>query len=122
VLCTTHHRLLHERKLEVSGDAEGVLDFRDARGDAIAQPAQLDVREPNHGATQGGSREAMGSDDYCDHPAARRLLQIMGRRGGWTMDALGEASGLAASEVSVGLLMLELGRRVQKRDFAFDPV
>jgi hypothetical protein len=53
---------------------------------------------------------------------ALRLLRIMGRRGGWTPDALVDASGLAASEVNVALTLLELAGQVRCRAFGFDPV
>jgi hypothetical protein len=52
---------------------------------------------------------------------AERLLQIMGHRKGWNLDALAEASGLSVREVSVALTRLELGGCVQRRAFAFDP-
>ena len=53
---------------------------------------------------------------------AVRLIHVMGRGRGWTLDALTEASGLSAQEVSVALTLLELGGRVRRRAFAFDPV
>jgi hypothetical protein len=46
----------------------------------------------------------------------------MGRRGGWSMDALVEKSGLSASEVSAALTVLEINGSVRYRDFVFDPV
>ena len=53
---------------------------------------------------------------------AQRLLQIMGRRGGWSDDALIEASGLSASQVAVNLTLLEVAGRVRRRDFYLEPV
>jgi predicted Rossmann fold nucleotide-binding protein DprA/Smf involved in DNA uptake len=53
---------------------------------------------------------------------AVRLIHLMGRSGGWSLDALTEASGLSVQEVSVALTLLELGGRVRRRAFAFDPV
>ena len=56
--------------------------------------------------TQGGSRPDEGEE---------RLLAVMGQRGGWNVDALCEATGLAAQAASVALLTCELAGRV-KRD------
>jgi hypothetical protein len=53
---------------------------------------------------------------------AVRLIHLMGHCGGWTLDALTEASGLSVQEVSIALTLLELGGRVQRRAFAFHPV
>ena len=38
------------------------------------------------------------------------------------MEALTESSGLSVQEVCVGVTLLELGGRVRRRAFAFDPV
>jgi len=46
----------------------------------------------------------------------------MGRRGGWSDDALIEASGLSASQVAVNLTLLEVAGRVRRRDFYLEPV
>jgi hypothetical protein len=100
--------------------------------------------EHGMGATQGGSSEnAMGAtqggsatervmerriDDECGgigseaREPALRLMRVMGRSGGWTIDALTESSGLSVPEVCGALSLLELGRRVRRRAFAFDPV
>jgi predicted Rossmann fold nucleotide-binding protein DprA/Smf involved in DNA uptake len=64
---------------------------------------------------------AFGEQSLAREPGAR-LLAVMGRRGGWSIDALAEASGLVAREVTVALTLLELGGRVQRRAFAFDPM
>jgi hypothetical protein len=53
---------------------------------------------------------------------AVRLIHVMGRGRGWTVDALTEASGLSAREVNVALTLLELGGCVRRCAFAFDPV
>jgi hypothetical protein len=83
-------------------------------------------------ATQGGSSGAptdqridnewvgIGVEQACE--PAWRLMQVMGRSGGWTLDALAEATGLSAQEVCVALTLLELGGHVRQRAFAFDPV
>jgi DprA/Smf-like nucleotide binding protein involved in DNA uptake len=203
VLCTTHHRLLHEGKLSISGDADQELQFQDALGQLLAasrgpsspfqhQPGananasqdelansstRHERHDPQHCATQGGSSperpenftgpelattpgqtpatvplpaapdpDVEPGSQPGNHPSldctdpehmalkqmaldfgfpcapALRLLRIMGRRGGWTADALSEASGLRASDIHVSLTLLELAGRVRSRAFGFDPV
>jgi DprA/Smf-like nucleotide binding protein involved in DNA uptake/HNH endonuclease len=102
VLCTTHHRLLHEGKLRISGDADGEIEVRDSTEAPIG-----DRHDANQSATQGGSS-----------PEAT-LLRVMGRRGGWSTDELVESSGLSASIVSRTLLLLELDGKVTNDDFVF---
>jgi hypothetical protein len=129
VLCTTHHRLLHEGKLTILGDAEGELAFLDAEGAAIARPA----------ATQGGSPLPAAADAAVVSfavPAATqgrsafseaasevttRLLRTIGSRGGWTIDKLIEHSGLTAKDVSAALTFLELDGRIRHGAFGFEP-
>ncbi len=43
---------------------------------------------------------------------AATLLALMGRRGGWSLDALVDASGLRVGAVQFGLMSLELDGRV----------
>ncbi len=43
---------------------------------------------------------------------AATLLAIMGRRGGWSLDTLVDASGLRVGAVQFGLMSLELDGRV----------
>jgi hypothetical protein len=62
-------------------------------------------------ATQGGSSMV---------PTAR-LLQIIGRRGGWTIDELIDRSGLDVTEVQHALLLLELDDRIRRRCNEIDP-
>ncbi len=50
-----------------------------------------------------------------------RLMQVMGRSGTWTLEALTESSGLSAQQVCVALTLLELGGRVRRHAFAFNP-
>ncbi len=83
--------------------------------------------------TQGGSSDdpthqrtddrAVGTGfvEYAREPASR-VLEVMGRAGGWTLDALTEASGLSAQEVCVAMTLLELGGHVGRHAFSFDPV
>ena len=154
VLCTTHHRLLHEGKLQVSGDAEGELSFLDARGQPlvyVSAAAGDRARATEPGATLTASPQNPRPDatshahtadtkdtaDTADTPndiawgttqggifdePAKRLLEAIGRRGGWSIDALIERTGLSASAVTVALMSLELGGRLRYHDFVFDPV
>ncbi len=80
-----------------------------ARAGAPGSEAGQDI---GWGATQVG---------ISPEPAAH-LLQVIGRRGGWSLDALIERTGLSASAVSVALTLLEVGGRVRYHDFLFDPV
>jgi len=68
-----------------------------------------------------GERSGSGFVDQAREPAMR-LMEVMGRGRGWTLDALTEASGLSVQEVSVALTLLEVGGRVRRRAFAFEPV
>ncbi len=43
---------------------------------------------------------------------AATLLAVMGRRGGWSLDSLVDASGLHVGAVQFGLMSLELDGRV----------
>jgi hypothetical protein len=61
-------------------------------------------------ATQGGSS------------AMTRLLQIIGRRGGWTIDDLIEQSGLHIAEVQHALLVLQVQERIRHRGYQIDPI
>ena len=56
------------------------------------------------------------------HGAATRLLQAIGRRGGWSLDALIEKLELPAHVVAAALTQLELGGRIRYRDFAYHPI
>jgi hypothetical protein len=49
-LCGTHHRMLHERQLVISGDPEGAIDFFDGAGRRLA-----DARGAKDGVTHSGS-------------------------------------------------------------------
>jgi hypothetical protein len=106
-LCNTHHRMLHERQLVITGDPEGAIDFFDAAGRKLAQPGGHDA------LTQGGSSSGaapMLSDD------GGRLLATMGARGGWSADDLCEATGLPARTVASTLIFCELAGRVRRDD------
>ena len=61
--------------------------------------------------TQGGSSTV----------ATARLLQIIRRRGGWTIDELIDQSGLDVTEVQHALLVLELEDRIRRRCNEIDP-
>ena len=141
-LCTTHHALLHEGRLRIEGDADGELMFHDAtgaplssfgasqrgtaagpaasRGGTATGPAAsrggtaTGATHASHSGTaigplasQGGRAAAMGAGEE-----AAALLALMGRRGGWSVDALVEASGLRVGAVQSALICLELDGRV----------
>jgi hypothetical protein len=93
-LCDTHHRMLHERRLVITGDAEGAIDFRDGSGRPLVDPLET---------THSGS---------CDGNGVR-VLAAMGARGGWHVDALCEATGLPAGAVSAALVVFEISGRVR---------
>ena len=131
VLCTTHHRLLHEGKLHITGDAEGTLDVRDDSGALVEERKPwTDLSRAAHADSPRPPGEPRSWDGVVDRPdatpqggspAGRRLLQIMAHRGGWTVDALVDASGLSASAVLSTLLFLQLDGSVRYRDFLFEP-
>jgi hypothetical protein len=110
LLCTTHHRRLHEGKLSITGDADGELDVRDTGGVAIDDRAIDDREDAAVTATQGGS-----SPEEC-------LLRVMSQRGGWSTDELVEASGLPVNIVSSTLLLLEIDGKVRGREMVFERV
>jgi hypothetical protein len=104
-LCGTHHRMLHERQLVITGDPEGAIDFFDGAGRRLA-----DAGRAGGGVTHSGSSGDAGpmlSDE------ARRLLATMGARGGWSMDDLCEATGLPPATVGSSLIFCELAGQVR---------
>jgi hypothetical protein len=131
VLCTTHHRLLHDGKLQIIGDAEGQLEVRDESGAPIeerkpwtdfALGSHADSTESRDSEQSVGSAvETSVETTQGGSAAGRRLLQVMAHRGGWTVDALIDASGLSASTVLSTLLFLELDGSVTHRDSLFEP-
>jgi len=58
---------------------------------------------------------------YVPSEEIERLLQIMGRRGGWSDDALIEASGLPPTQFALAVTLLELAGSVRRRDFKLEP-
>jgi hypothetical protein len=128
-LCTTHHALLHDGRLRIEGDAEGELVFRDGTGAPLSSPVGVPpwecrcgdrrracrvprwdgrraCRVPRWDGRRWDGRGAGAGDE------AATLLAIMGRRGGWSLDALVDASGLRVGAVQFGLMSLELDGRV----------
>ena len=128
-LCTTHHGLLHDGRLRIEGDAEGDLVFRDATGAPLSAAVASHVGTAavgtatspvaSHVGTDAGGTGAMGVASHVGTAAAgmganeaATLLALMGRRGGWSVDALVDASGLRVGAVQFGLMILELDGRV----------
>jgi hypothetical protein len=118
-LCTTHHTRLHDGHLRIEGDAEGELVFHDATGALLSSPVASHVGTPT-AASEGGSAAVPAASHRgtaaaalagAGHEAAT-LLALMGRRGGWSLDALVEASGLRVGAVQYALMTLELDGRV----------
>ncbi|MBX3127574.1 MAG: HNH endonuclease [Polyangiaceae bacterium] len=117
-LCTTHHLLLHEGKLRIEGNADvaASLRFFDVHGELTAAPLGCPV-------TQGGSSPgAVTQGGSWGAEAGARLLRVMARRGGWTMDGLVDASGLPVHAVSATLVALQLEARVRVRRGCFEAV
>ncbi len=140
-LCTTHHALLHDGRLRIEGDAEGELLFQDETGAPISSPLASHVvtgavAVASHdgtgavgtGAVVVASHDGTGAVVVASHGGtgavgtaaaavagageAATLLALMGRRGGWSLDALVDASGLGVGAVQFALLALELDGRV----------
>ena len=141
-LCTTHHGLLHDGRLRIEGDADGELLFLDEAGaplvashvgTAAGAPVAshvgtaADVPVASHVGTAADVPVASHVGTAADVPVAShvgtaaragvgdeaaRLLALMGRHGGWSVDALVEASGLRVGPVQAALLCLEIDGRV----------
>jgi hypothetical protein len=105
-LCGTHHRMLHERQLVITGDPEGAIDFFDGAGRRLA-----DARRAEGGVTHSGSS---GDAAPMLSGEGRRLLATMGARGGWSADDLCEATGLPAGTVGSTLIFCELAGQVRR--------
>ncbi len=127
-LCTTHHARLHDGRLRIEGDSEGELMFHDATGAPLSWPAashggtaEAAMPATSHGrtsatppASHGGRAEAAGGRaEAAAGGTAARLVALMGRRGGWSVDSLVEASGLGVGELQGALLTLELDGHVE---------
>ena len=108
-LCTTHHGRLHDGHLRIEGDADGELMFHDATGASLCSSAASQGGRAARAtpASQGGTAAARGAGEE-----AATLLALMGRRGGWSVDALVEASGLRVGAVQGALVCLELDGHV----------
>jgi hypothetical protein len=98
--------------------------------DSVSPPTQGRSSTTTQGGssttTQGGSSTATqgGSSTTTQggSSATTRLLQIMGRRRGWTIDDLIEQSGLHIAEVQHALLLLQLQDRIHHRGYEIDPI
>jgi predicted Rossmann fold nucleotide-binding protein DprA/Smf involved in DNA uptake len=105
-LCGTHHRMLHERQLVITGDPEGAIEFFDGAGRRLA-----DAGRPEGAVTHCGSS---GDAAPMVSAEARRVLATMGARGGWSSDDLCEATGLPAATVGSTLIFCELAGQVRR--------
>ena len=88
--------------------------FHDATGAPLSSSgASQGGTATGPGASQRGRAAATGAGEE-----AATLLALMGRRGGWSVDALVEASGLRVGAVQHALICLELDGRVACDGFA----
>jgi DprA winged helix domain len=131
-LCTRHHQWLHAGKLRIEGNGDGELVFHDAAGERMWDRFAATQRgSGNEAATQGGSPSSAATrrgscNDDATHAATQggspngdaptthqtKLLAALGRRGGWTPDALCEATGLRIQDAQVALTYLTLAGRI----------
>jgi predicted Rossmann fold nucleotide-binding protein DprA/Smf involved in DNA uptake len=100
--------MLHERQLVITGDPEGAIDFFDGAGRRLADARGVEGGVPHSGSS--GHAAPMLSGE------GRRVLAAMGARGGWTADALCEATGLPAATVGSTLIFCELAGQVRRDD------
>jgi hypothetical protein len=105
-LCTTCHAAIHAGKLRVQGDAERGVRFFDVDGRELG----CSHSEPRREAAATAAPEHEPEPELST--AAQSILRAMGRRGGWTLDALCDVTALAAGKVSVALTELELNGNV----------
>jgi hypothetical protein len=87
---------------------------RDALSAQKHAPDDTTMAEPATGETA----THLGSSH--DHTA--RLLRIIGRRRHWTLDELGDRSGLSVPELQHALLLLELDCRIRRNGCLTDPL
>jgi hypothetical protein len=99
--------MLHEGMLRIEGDADSELVFYDGGG------GRIEIETTSQGGT------ALGTNVGAE---PRTLLEVMGKRGGWSVDALVEASGLETAMVQMALVELELGGCVQSDSFGYGPL
>ena len=129
-LCTSCHAALHEGRLRADGDADQSLRWF---GDHDRAIHSHDAHEAPAGATGYSRTEAAPVAAAVGNVAAEAtmareptpaaseplvvdaatLLRAMGGRGGWTADALIEATGLGAARVAAALAVLQLERRAE---------
>ena len=93
--------MLLDGQLHIAGDAERGLEFRGADGHLLVEGGAARL-----GATQGGCDEVASAD-------AALVLATMGRRGGWHIDAICDATGLTASAVAVAIGSCEIAGRLR---------
>jgi DprA/Smf-like nucleotide binding protein involved in DNA uptake len=89
----------------------------------VAAPEKLASKSLAAGAPRpasGEGTEGAARAGIWQYPPAARVLAVMGRRGGWSEDALIEASGLLAQQVAAALTCLELSGRVRYRPCGFE--
>jgi hypothetical protein len=112
-LCTTCHSAAHEGKLRIEGDAERGVRFYEADGRELGCCDRQPRRNVAQPAANPETETETEAETEAELPAeALQLLRTMGSRGGWTLDALCDATALSAAKVSVAITELELGGKV----------
>jgi hypothetical protein len=121
-LCTTCHTALHDGRLGAEGEADETLRWFDADGRELnARPAEKPPGEAAANASMASEPTAAAADPFVVDGTT--LLRAMGGRGGWTADALTEATTLAAGRVAAALIVLQLeGRAASDGLGSFSPV
>ena len=98
------------------GTAEAAMPATSHGRTSATPPASHGGRAEAAGGTaeaSGGTAEAAGGTAEAAGGTAARLVALMGRRGGWSVDSLVEASGLGVGELQGALLTLELDGHVE---------
>ena len=127
VVCTRCHAALHEGQLRLEGDAEGDLRLERVQEGTFrveneaAQPqgctqddsAASPELDTSAGTTRAASPLKGDAMSLGSSAEAKRVLTVMGARGGWCADELMAATGLKVSEVSVALYHLRLAQRIR---------
>jgi hypothetical protein len=118
-VCTTCHSAIHAGELRVTGDAEGELRWWDAEG------RELGRRGPERSAggaeAQAEAETETEAEATAETDAETAVMAVMGDRGGWTLDALVEATGITARAVSAALTDLELSGKVTMASGSWEP-
>lgn len=111
-----HHMKVHAGELILSGDAEGLVESRDASGQSLGSSVPSAAGAVTSHALAAVTRAGSSASDALDEPIdsfgmdldCARVLAVMDKRGGWTVDSLAEATGLSVQVVLQTKCVLEL--------------